>query len=64
MLSNITFVTEETVHMLSSVTYVTEEHFSSIKVYLAMGILGSGAAVGVGEGVGTVIDNSPGVGFG
>jgi len=64
MLSNITYVTEEAVHMLSSVTYVTEDHFSSIKVYLAMGILGSGAAVGVGEGAGTVSNNSLDVGFG
>ena len=42
-------------HIQTSITHVTEEQFFFVKLertltYLALGILGGGAAMGVGEG--------------
>jgi len=44
---------EESVHMPTSVTYITEEHFLFVEgamAHLTLGVLGGGAAVGVGGG--------------
>jgi len=49
------FCTSTVYERPTGITYVTEEHFSFVKLertltYLALGILGGGAAMGVGEG--------------